>query len=424
MGIMNAMWTGVSGLAAEGGALGVVGDNVANSNTIGFKQSRAQFEDVLGGAVGSNIGAGVKMVRAQQIFAQGSMMNTGQATDLALSGDGFFVVNGSMDGMNGNFFTRAGQSTVNQDGFLVNPDGMKFQGYTADANGNIGSQLGDIQIPTTPLKPKATTEFDLTANLSSSAVAPDPAVHPFSPTDPLSYTKSTSTTMYDSLGNAHEVNMYFTKNAAGGYDYRVQTDGANVVGGTAGTPVDLIPPPGGHMDFNSDGSLNGAPTVTSVTATWAGGADPGQINLAFDKPGQITSYGSDTSFTSQKSDGYSSGDFSGVQIDSSGVVNGVYSNGEKIPLAQMAVAKFRSNDGLDRSGHNLWSSTRASGEPSMGTAGSGGRASIVSGALEQSNVDIAAQFVDMISHQRAFQANSKTITTADEMLQEVVNLKR
>ena len=421
MSIMNAMWTGVSGLAAEGSALGVVGDNVANSNTIGFKQSRAQFEDVLGGAVGSNIGAGVKMVRAQQIFAQGSLMSTGQPTDLALSGDGFFVVNGAVDGMPGDYFTRAGQSTVNQDGFLVNPDGMKFQGYTADANGNIGAQMGDIQIPTTPLTPKATTEFDLTANLSSAATPIDPAVNPFDPTKSDSYTTSTSTTMYDSLGNAHAVNIYFVKSLTGGFDYHVQADGKDITGGTQGTPVPIT---NGHIDFDPSGKV--APPVTGMSASvnFSGGGTQNQpINFAFDG-GTITGYGSATSVTSQKQDGYSSGDFSGVQIDADGTVNGVYTNGEKIPVAQLAVAKFESNDGLGRAGHNLWQATKASGEAAMGAAGTGGRGGIVAGALESSNVDIAAQFVDMISHQRAFQANSKTITTADEMLQEVVNLKR
>ncbi len=433
MSIMNAMWSGVSGLSAEGQALGVVGDNVANANTIGFKMSRAQFEDVLGGAVGQNNGAGVRMTRAQQIFAQGSLMNTGQPTDLALSGDGFFVVKGALGGVTGDFFTRNGQTTLDKDGNLVDPNGLKLQGYASDGNGGFSPSLSDVQLSMSPLQPKPTSSFTLSANLDATAKVPtDPVTNNPLPWDPQNPTKtsnfSTSTKVYDSLGNAHDVQVYFTKTAAGTWDFHALADGADIQGGTPGTNVEIGT---GNLTFAPDGTLASV-NGNTMTASFSGGASPNQaISLNFGTPPPagagtdgITQYGSPSNVAQQKADGYASGALQGVKVDSDGTVNGVYSNGETIPVAKLAVAKFTSNDGLGRAGHNLWIATRDSGQPAMGQAASGGRAAVVAGALEQSNVDIAAQFVDMIAHQRSFQANSKTITTADEMLQEVVNLKR
>ncbi|NUO53434.1 MAG: flagellar hook protein FlgE [Polyangiaceae bacterium] len=425
MSITKAMWAGVSGLSAEGQALGVVGDNVANSNTIGFKQSRAVFEDVLGGAMGQNLGGGVRMARTQQLFAQGSIVNTGQASDLALTGDGFFVVDGTVGGVTGQFFTRAGQFTQDSQGFMVTPSGLKLQGYAADGNGGFGATVGDVQIPSTPLPPKATTSFDVVANLDANETPPALPWDPANPAATSNY--STSTTVYDSLGNAHAVDVYYVKTAAG-WDYHAMVDGGEVSGGTPGTPSEIA---SGSLTFTTNGYLD-THTAGASTVDF-NGATPGQ-NIAFNfgtpisagGTGQdgITQYGSPSNVTSQEQDGYASGSLTGIQVDGDGVVNGVYSNGEQIAIAQLAVAKFQSNDGLARAGQNVWMATRDSGEAAIAAAGSGGRAAIVAGALEQSNVDIAQQFVEMISHQRAFQANSKTITTADEMLQELVNLKR
>jgi len=427
MSITNAMWDGVSGLSAEGQALGVVGDNVANSNTIGFKQSRALFEDILGGAVGQNIGGGVRMARAQQIFGQGSLQNTGGATDLALTGDGFFVVKGSVNGVVGDFYTRAGQMQMDKDGFMTNPDGLRMQGYAAGPNGTFSASLSDIQIPSTPLPPKATTTFNVTANLDATATVP---AAPFNAQNAAATSNfSTSTTVYDSLGNPHAVNVYFAKTAAGSWDYHALVDGADVTGGTPGQKVEIAT---GTLTFSSTGALQSNTLTAGGTANFVGAA-PGQaIKLNLGTPtgsggtglDGITQFGSPSNVSQQSQDGYGSGSLTGVSVDGSGIVNGVYSNGQKIPVAQIAVAKFESTDGLARSGQNLWSATTASGNAADGAAGAGGRASVVAGALEQSNVDIATEFVEMIAHQRSFQANSKTITTADEMLQDVVNLKR
>jgi flagellar hook protein FlgE len=427
MGITNAMYAGVSGMAAEGDALGVVGDNVANSNTIGFKQSRAIFEDVLGGAAGqrNTIGGGVRMVRSQQIFGQGSTMNTGNATDMALSGDGFFVVHGQVQGVEGNYFTRAGQSVIRNDGTLTTATGMPYEGYGMNPDGTFGSSLGPIQLSTAALPPKASKSFDVTANLDSTSTTP---ALPWDPQNPGATSNfSTGMKVYDSLGTAHDVDVYMRKTGAGTWEYHAVT-ASDGVGGAPGTNTEIA---SGTLNFTSDGllqSTTGAGATVSFT-----GATPNQA-ITFDFGESIaaggtgktgtTQFGSASNVSAQSQDGYSSGDLAGVKIEADGTVKGVYSNGEQIPAGKLAIAKFRSNDGLGRAGGNLWMQTQESGEAALGTAGAGGRATLVSGALEQSNVDIAQQFVDLISHQRAFQANSKTITTANEMLQDVVNLKR
>lgn len=429
MSILKAMYSGASGLNAEGQALGVVGDNVANTNTVGFKQSRALFEDVLGGALGTRgqIGAGVRMARAQQIFAQGTLVTTGQATDLALNGDGFFVVKGSIGGVQGDFYTRAGQATIREDGTLVNPQNLAFSGYAANGTGGFSTQLVPIQISTAALSPKPTAQIDVTANLDANATPPAAAWDPANPAQGSNF--STTVTVFDSLGNAHALDVYFRNTGPGAWEYHALAAGDEVSGGTPGQGFEVL---GGTLNFGGDGALLDSQVTTGGTADFLG-ANVGQaLAVNFGTPqsaggtgfGGTTQFGSPSSVASQGQDGYSSGSLAGVQIDNLGVVNAVYSNGQRLAVAQVAVAKFNSNDGLGRAGQNLWTATRESGEASVGAAGEGGRGAVVAGSLEQSNVDIAAQFVDLIAHQRAFQANSKTITTADEMLQELVNLKR
>lgn len=429
MSIMKAMYSGASGLAAEGEALGVIGDNVANTNTIGFKQSRALFEDILGGAAGTrgSVGGGVRMVRAQQIFAQGSLLNTGQPTDLALSGEGFFVVHGNVDGLVGDFYTRAGQTTLAADGTLVNPGGLAVQGYPTNPDGTFSSTLGPVQVNTAALPPKPTSSLQLIANLDATAVPPALAFDPLTPGTTSNF--STSMTVYDSLGTAHSVGVYFVNTGPGTWEYHALGNGAEISGGVPGEQTEVA---AGTLTFTAAGALDDAQVSSGGTVDW-NGAVPGQA-LAFNFGDPIaaggtglagtTQFGAPNSVSTQSQDGYGSGALSGVQVDSAGVLNGTYTNGQKIAIAQLAIAKFASTDGLGRVGHNLWAQTPESGDAVLGSAGSGGRGAVVSGALEQSNVDIAVQFVDLIGHQRAFQANSKTITTADEMLQEIVNLKR
>jgi flagellar hook protein FlgE len=424
------MYAGVSGLTAETGALGVVGDNVANTSTIGFKESRAVFADVLGTAVGGHeSGSGVRMTRTQQIFAQGALVNTGQATDVALSGDGFLVVDGVVDGTKGNFYTRAGQLTLKNDGTLVNTEGLAVQGYAADPTsaGKFSTSLSGLKLLSAPIPPKPTTEMKVAANLDSAAVTPTLPWDPAAPGATSNF--ATSMTVYDSLGNGHALDVYFRQTATGAWDYHVLAKGSEVAGGP---PTGSVEVDGGTLAFNTSGAL-AAVTPTGAGAVDFNGATPAQkITLNFGTPigaggtgvDGLTQYSAPSSVGSQSQDGYASGALSGVKIDADGTVNGVYSNGQTIAAGQLAIAKFQSNDGLGRAGHNLWVATLNSGDAALGGVGQGGRGALVAGTLEQSNVDVTQQFVELISHQRAFQANSKTITTADQMLQELMNIKQ
>jgi flagellar hook protein FlgE len=441
MSINRTMQSGVSGLAAESSALGVVGDNIANTNTVGFKQSRSIFEDILGSAVGGStdaVGAGVRMARTQQIFAQGSLVNTGLPTDLALSGDGFFVVHGSVDGRTGDFYTRAGQTTLRSDGTLVDPSGLPLQGYGVDANGAYTSAITDVKLGSSSLSPKPTSKVTITANLDASSKSFGSAA--FDPKNAATTSNfSTTTTVYDSLGKSHSIDVYFVKVADNTWQYNAVADGAELAQTAGGQPITgPTAIQSGTLTFSLGGTLTGK-EVTGVAVAGAQkmpvsfkGAEPGQM-LEFDF-GEFGVNGAGASSTTQfaaasnniaaqKQDGYPAGDISGVKIDPDGTVRGVYTNGEALAVAKLAVAKFRSNDGLSRAGHNLWTASVNSGEAALGVAGAGGRATLVAGALEQSNVDIASQFTDLISHQRSFQANSKTISTADQMLQELMNIK-
>ncbi len=431
MTLTRTMNTGVTGLRAQEQALGVVGDNIANINTFGFKRSRAVFEDVLGSVSGGGAGAGTRMTRAQQIFGQGALQNTGVPTDLALSGEGFFVVEGTVDGTSGQFFTRNGQMSIRSDGALVNSSGLEVQGYVLDASGTkFVTQLGPVELAPASLPPRPTDTIEMTANLDPSATTP---ALPFDVNDPVNTSNfSTSITAYDSMGNAHSLDVYFIKGAnPNEWDVRVMGDATEVTSpppanaGDANTEV-----ASGTVTFDGTGKLQ---TLTAMSATIGfGSAAPQTVDFNFGDPIAtggtgglgLTQYGAPSSVSSQSQNGYPPGDLTGVDITSDGVVNGLYSNGQSIAIAQLAIAKFQANEGLARSGSNLWMQTRDSGEPAIGAASTGGRAGVVSGALEQSTVDLTAQFVDMISFQRAFSANAKTITTADEMLVEIQQLKR
>jgi len=429
--VLRAMYSGVSGLRAEGEALGVVGDNIANVNTTGFKAQRAIFQDVLGHSIlaGSGTGlpgSGVRVGDIQQLFNQGSLANTGIATDLALSGDGFFVVNGAVDGIQGNFFTRAGQFTIDNQGYLVNPNGLQLQGYAANPDGTFEASISSIQAPTSAIQPNATENAEITANLDSTEAIPTLAWDDQDPANTANF--STTMTVYDSLGNGHTVDIYFRKTAENSWDWHALASGDEVTGGLAGGNEELGT---GTLTFTTDGELD---TVTGNTMTvdWIGATAGQTITADFGTSlgaggtglDGITQFASPSNVSSQSQDGYASGEFAGVAVDGQGVVTGLYTNGQKLAIGQLAIAKFRANDGLGRAGQNLWIDTRESGEAAMGTAGSGGRGAVSAGALESSNVDLAEEFVGLIQHQRSYSANSKTITTADEMLQTLINIKR
>ena len=267
--VLAAMNSGVSGLQAESDALGVVGDNIANVNTVGFKSQRAVFEDVLGHSIlagtGTNLpGSGVKVGDVQQMFTQGTLQNTGVSTDIALNGDGFFVVKGAVDGVSSNFYTRSGEFSIDKDGNLANTDGLKVQGYQSNGDGTFAASISNVTAPTAALPAKATTALTVTANIDSDATVP---ALPFDPQDPAN-TSNFSTTMsvYDSLGNAHTMDVYFAKTAANTWDYHAIVPGADlnppVVGNSeVGT---------GSLAFTTNGALNTVTTGTAITASFAG----------------------------------------------------------------------------------------------------------------------------------------------------------
>jgi flagellar hook protein FlgE len=426
MSLLNAMYTGVSGLDAESDALSVIGNNVSNTNTVGFKESRAIFESVMGSADPSPnaVGSGVRMTQAQQLFTEGTLQNTGVSTDLALSGDGFFVVSGAAGGTNGTFYTRAGQTSLNADGTLVNPDGLDVQGYTMLPSGQLSTQLGNITLQTAALPPLATTTMTVTANLDANAAPP---ALPWDAQNPAATSNfSTAMSVYDSLGNAHNVDVYFVNTGPGAWSYHMLANGSEVTGGTAGQNSDIGD---GTLTFSSNGALQSdTPTGGAVTFNGAT-AQTIALNLGTSIAAGgtgldgVTQFGGASNVTAQNQNGYASGALSGVQIGQDGTVSGVYTNGQTIAVGQLAIAKFNDNDGLQNIGQNLWASTVTSGDPALGAAGSGGRGAIVSGSLEQSNVDISSQFVDLIAHQQGFQANSKTIQTADQMLQDLMQIQ-
>ncbi len=434
MSILRSMHTGASGLRSHSSAIGVTGDNIANVNTTGYKRSRGVFEDILGRSIaGSNAspmaGAGSRLAHIEQMWTQGALLTTDSPTDLALSGNGFFMVEGNAGGMQGRFFTRAGQFRIDQAGQLVNPNGLQLLGYPAMDDGSIGAQLGPLQVAGATLPANPTTAADISVNLDANASS-DGVFDVFDPANPGadgSSSHSTSMTVYDSLGNPHDVTIYFANTAANEWSWHAMVDGAEV------DPAVVGPFQGatGTLNFSTDGELQ---TETPGASSWNfAGATPGQT-IAFDFGDAIddggtglaasTQFGSPSTTAGLSQDGFGAGTVSGISIESDGTVTGVFSNGQRRTLGQVAVADFASEHGLDRAGQGLWVETAASGEPLVGGAATGGRGAIVAGALEGSNVDIGREFVDLISFQRGFQANSRIITTADEMYGELVNLKR
>ena len=451
MSLLTALYSGSSGIEANSEDLSVIGNNISNANTIGFKMSRSDFEEQLSQSLlgAGSIGMGTNVEMVQQILTQGSLEQTGNATDLALQGNGMFVVAGTANGTTGDFYTRDGEFTINKAGYLVNQNGMQVQGYSADASGGIQTALGSLQLGSATSEPQATANVTIQANLDAGATVP--SVTPFDPTNAANSSNfNTTVTLYDSLGDAHQATVYFSKTAAGAWSWNATTDGAGVSGGTAGTPSVIA---SGTLSFDTNGKLS-AETQTS-NFTPAGATSPQALNFNFGTPtgsggtgvDGITDFAGTSTATLASQDGYTAGTLSGINIGSDGTVTGTFTNGQQKSIGQVAVASFAAPDRLEAIGGNLFMATpddvtagalgeatgtsaggfttvSGSGDATVGAAGAGGRGSITSGALEQSNVDITTQFVDMISAQRSFEANSKTITTADQMLSDLIQMKR
>ncbi len=409
----------LSGLNAASTDLEVTGNNIANSATNGFKESRAEFADLYASAIqdtSSNaVGQGVRVARVAQQFGQGSIDFTSNNLDLAISGQGFFVLKGT-DGTQA--FTRAGAYSVDRDGYVINHAADRLQIYEA-VSGVGGATtfntgvLQDLQLPTTPNAPQASSAVTAALNLNSTEPAPTAA---FSTANPASYNGSTSTTVYDSLGNAHTATMYFRKQdpavAPNTWDQYIFIDGTQVGGANT-------------LNFDSSGALtqvNGNPTTVATLPAYdpANGANP--INMTIDFGG-TTQYGSSFAVNNLTQDGYTSGRLAGVDIDAEGVIFARYTNGQSSALGKVALAKFNNQQGLRQNGDTNWSESFASGTPQLGEAGTSSFGQIQSGALEASNVDIAAQLVNLITAQRNFQANAEVISTADSITQTIINMR-
>lgn len=431
-GLLGSLYTGNTGLHASSIGVSVVGDNIANANTTGFKTSRAHFEDLVSefivGTTGTNqVGRGVTLQRIEKLFAQGSFQNTGVPTDLAISGDGFFVLNGTAEGRTQNLYTRNGAFRFDQSGFLVNQSGYRVQGFNANGVGELSSIEEDLRITQHHLEPNPTANVEIFANLRPD----DPVTGPFDPANPDDTSSfRTSLVAYDSLGNPHEVTVFGTKTADNTWEMNAVVDGGEVVGGVDGEPQVI---PLGELLFDNEGALVEENIADPVAFDWLGAA---QGQLSFDFGDAIADGGTGREGSSQwnrvtesianfvSQDGFGTGELDGIAIDDQGLIIGGFTNGRSQVLGRVMLARFEDPTGLTVVGGNNFVETFESGQPLKGSARSGGRGSILSSALELSTVELSDQFIDLIAYQRAFQANSKTIQTADGLLQEVFQLLR
>jgi len=581
MGIMSSLFAGVSGLNANGTALSVIGNNIANMSTVGFKSSKATFADLISSSISGGSGAvqtgiGVSLTSVQGNFAQGSLATSSNVLDLAIDGNGFFIVK---DAQGGTFYSRAGAFRLDKTNNVVDPSGFQLQGFLADTNGTITGSIGNVSLPSTTASPKPTDLAFLAANLNSAtpttgvqgnvvgsavatiavptaagnlsfninlnndgaqvvtvaagiatnaalATAIQNAVRALTPTDPFrtaAYTGftasvnaagtftfasgisgttsnttagtgtvvvtangvdtlaanlnmlapasttganfdisdptgtsnfSTSMTVYDSLGNSHLLTSYFTRVGSNTWNYNVTANSNDVVtanynAANMDATLGITRVGAGTLTFGTDGTLDResvALRFDTGTAAGAAGAVPGEMQVDFNgaTPDQLITYNYGTSVTTEggsgldgttqfgsqsavvqlTQDGYAAGSLQAFSVDGNGVINGRFSNGQLRALAQVVLARFPDPLGLTRTGNNTFAESGNSGQPVTGVPESAGLGKLKSNTLELSNVDLGESFIDMIAAQRGFQANSRVITTSDEILQELVNLKR
>jgi flagellar hook protein FlgE len=415
--MISSLFAGVSGLNVNSQALTVIGDNIANVNTTGFKGNRSSFSNVLSqslaGAEANEVGRGVEYWGTTALWSQGSIENTSNPTDMAINGAGFFLLR---DNTNANFYTRAGNFIFDRDGYLINPDGMFVQGYEITGVQPDGSlilgNITDINVPghsTTP--PQATTQFTVDVNLDAEAADLD--------------TYSTTVSVFDSLGNSIPVMLTFGKQAANDWDVSVSVP-AGTTAAPGDTSIDIT-----NYTFNgATGDLNNGVDPTISINNLTSGAD--NLSLTWDlfedattqTNGDLTQYAAPSMTTFQTQNGYTAGALRGVSVDEGGVVSGSYSNGQLTPLYQVTLADFPNYYGITKMGGNLYAESRDSGQPMYGPPQTAKLGSISSSSIEMSNVDLAQEFIKMITTQRAFQANSRVITTSDEILAELINIKR
>jgi flagellar hook protein FlgE len=402
---------GLSGLNAAAKNLDIIGNNVANSNTVGFKQAKAQFADVyansLSGSGGSQVGIGTKVAAVVQQFSQGNVTATANPLDVAVNGAGFFRLsdNGTIT------YSRNGQFHMDSTGYVVNSTGARLTGFTASTGGVLDTSApADIQISTADLAPQATTSANALLNLDSrQAILPAAG---FDLTDPSTFNHSTSASIYDSLGNPHVLSTYYVKTAPGSWDVFAAADGVPVGAGAAGT-----------LNFTASGAIDTATTTLPFSipvAVTTGATSPLTFALNFSG---TTQFGSNFSVNALDQDGFASGRLAGFNIGPDGTIQGRYTNGRSSVLGQVVLANFSNPQGLEALGDNAFAESFASGDPLVGAPSTGSLGVLQSSAVEDSNVDLTAELVNLITAQRVYQANAQTIKAQDAVLQTLVNLR-
>ncbi len=413
---LTSFYSALTGLNNNSLAINVIGDNLANMNTTAFKSSKATFSELLAGLSGTSstgnptvLGLGSTLDGIKALNTQGTITSTGISTNAAVNGNGYFVV--STEGGLG--FTRAGQFELDKDGYLTSSDGFKVMGYPA-VNGVVQTNgaLSEIQIRKGQAIPAvATTEVSLMANLDAQAA------------DGSKF--GSAVQVYDSLGGVHTVSLEFAKTGAGNWSWSATIPAVDQGGAATDPPVAVG---NGTLTFDSNGQLTGLASNPPLDITGlADGASDINATLGFlDANGNplITSLASASGVSETIQNGSAATVLKDINIDNKGNIIGLMENGQSIPVAQLALANFPNIDGLQKYKGSTFAAFTSSGEPSIGIAGTGGRGTVVGSALEQSNVDMAAEFVSLITAQRAYQANSRIISTTDQLYQDAINLKQ
>lgn len=418
--------TAISGIKAAATNLGIIGNNIANASTTGFKYSRGEFADLFATSklgTGSNaIGKGVSVKSVNQSFTQGNITFTDNVLDMAISGTGFFVLsdNGTQ------LYSRAGNFQVDRNGFVGNSSGHRLMVFNTNTDGDPSGGISELQIDTSQIQPRATGQADFVANLDSREVAPtvawpgagfDAFAAPPTQPDPDMFNHSTAATVYDSLGNAHTLSLYFVKTATGN-EWEIHS----LIDGVSQSGPDTL-------TFNSDGLIDSASLPFEVSVTgWTpldstGAANGASVQDFTVDLSDFTQFGDTFSVTDIDQDGFATGQLTGVEVGETGVVFARFSNGQSRALGQVALADFSNAAGLQPQGNSVWSESFASGQPILGGPGAGGLGLVQAGALEESNVEITQELVNMIVAQRNFQANAKVIQTQDAVNQTVINLR-
>ena len=426
MGILSSFNVGVTGLRAAGSAMTVTGDNIANAGTFGFKGSRAEFQDLLSKSLkgidgGNQIGSGTKLAHVKSIFTQGNINRTENVTDLAMNGNGFFT----METAKGRGYTRDGSFHFDKEGKLINGDGYAVLGFTANEDGKISEKLGHITLGNATIPAAPTSKVKMSMNVDSRA-----DIQQFDINNPDKTSNfNTSMVVYDNVGTQRLTTIYFNKVADGQWQFHATVPGEDAQGGRPDTLVEMGT---GTLQFDPKGKLL-SETTTLNSFNFNKGAEQNQ-QIEFDFGESLTEggngdkattqFGSDSSIARHTQDGSSAATLASLSFNDEGVLSASYDNGIIKDISQVAVAKFENNEGLFKMGKNMFKETRNSGQAAVGHPGKDGRGDVQSKSIELSNIDIADEFINLMNSQRNFQANTKTITTSDAMLQEVLNIKR